>query len=385
MPAKHATLPPSSASRWISCPASVGLIAALPEKDESSVYAEEGTAAHALAAVEAAFEYGLLDVKERIHRDIVEAAYPEYMSPEMDEYVAMYVDAIGEALEERENAILLLEQHLETGIPQCWGTSDAVVVSPTHVHIIDFKYGRGVKVSAVDNPQLRLYAVSALETYGDILGEVEDVAMTIFQPRIGNRSTAYMKAKDLRAWRDSIIPIAEEALEGDSPRFGPSEKACRWCPLKGSCRAQMEAATAADFTAKPDFLDNEEISELLHDVPLMKAWLKDLEAEALKRAYEDGEELPGWKVVLRGGRRSFPDGAYAVQKLIEERGYNAEEVAKFDVKPLGELEKVIGKDGMKYLEDEGLLVKSPGSPALVKGSAPGEPINSITQARKDFE
>lgn len=383
MPSNHAVLPPSAAERWTSCPASVRLIAALPKEEETSFYAEEGTAAHALAEVEAGLEFGLIarDEYASAIKEVTER-YGRYIDSDMHKYVELYLEAISEALAERPNSILMLEQKLDTGIPKCWGTSDAVIVSPTHVHVIDLKYGQGVRVSAVDNPQLRLYGVSALEAYGDLLGEVEDVTMTIFQPRVGNRSTTSMPAKLLREWRDSLIPVAEEAL-GPDARFGPSEEACRWCPVKGSCRAQMEYAVDQDFTRKPDFLTPEEIGDALRDIPAIKDWCKAVEDYALDLAYSQQTPIPGFKVVLRGGRRKFTDPAYTVQSLIE-RGYTAEQVANVGLKPMGTLDKLLTKEDTAYLEETGQMVKAPGSPALVKESAPGAPISPDTEAKKEF-
>lgn len=378
MPTKHAVLSPSAAERWISCPASVRLAAELPKEPESP-YAAEGTLAHSLAEITAGRYFKLITDEEfDTARNLLVG-----VDKDMEKYVELYIDVLEEALAERPNSILMLEQRLETGIPKCWGTSDAVIVSPTHVHVVDFKYGQGVKVSAIDNPQLRLYGVSALEAYGDLLGEVEDVTMTIFQPRIGHRSTTSIPARELREWRDSLVPIAESAL-GPDAEFGPSEDACRWCPARGKCRAQMEYAVDRDFTRKPDFMDPEEIGDILFDLPMIKKWCKDLEEYALDLAYSQQVPVPGWKVVLRGGRRTFTDPTYTVQSLIE-RGYTAEQVAKVGLRPMSELDKLLADEDIKFLSETGQMVKTPGSPSLVKESAPGKPVSPDIEAKKEFE
>lgn len=377
MPSEHAKLSPSSAERWISCPASIRMAELVP-KEEDSPYAAEGTRAHAWAEVEAARYFKLITDEEYEQRKPSTPA-----DPDMARYVELYIDVLEEALEERDGSVLMLEQRLQTGIPRCWGTSDAVIVSPTHVHVIDFKYGQGVKVSAVDNPQLQLYGVSALEEYGDLLGEVEDVTMTIFQPRIGHRSTTSVPARELRAWRDSLIPIAESALGPDAP-FGPGEDACRWCPVRGRCAAQAAYALDTDFGTPADVLTPEEVGVLLDKIPAISAWCREVEAYALDLAYSQETPIPGWKVVRSGGRRTFTDPTYTVQTLIE-RGYTAEQVAKVGLRPLSDLSKVLGKDDFEYLRESGQMTKAPGKPSLVRESDPGTPISPNAEARRDFD
>jgi len=292
-----------------------------------------------------------------------------------------YVKLLQDFMAEHDHSQLLLEQRVEPGLPSCWGTSDAVIVSPEHVHIVDFKYGMGVRVSAVENPQLMLYAVGALDSFGDLLGEAKTVFMTIHQPRLDATSTWSIGADELRAWRDDALVTAEEAL-GDHAHFQPSEDACRWCPAAGLCRAQMEQATAVDFAVKPDLLTPEELATLLPQLKSITSWCSAVDAAALDLVYSQGRDIPGYKVVLSGGRRSITDDAAAIQMLID-AGYPAETVADFKVKALGSLEKLVGKKDLPGILGD-LIVKSEGKPALVPESDKRPAINPNTEARKEF-
>lgn len=382
----HATLSPSSAERWLACPASIRVIEALPaSEDHDSVYAKEGTAAHALAEIMA--RHQLLEAftdkqfttavnRWRTHYDIASDA-----EAEMTEHGQAYVDYLLSRLEEDPLAILLLEQKLPTGVPSSFGTSDAVIVSPTTVESVDYKYGLGVRVEAENNPQLRLYGIGALEAYGDLLGEVETVRLTIFQPRLNHLAYEEIPATELRAWRDSIIPIAESALGPDAP-FGPSEEACRWCPASGQCVAQMEYVVVRDFGVKPDLMDLDELANALDHIPAIKAWCAAVEAYALNRVYSEGNPIPGYKVVLSGGRRSVVDPEGLIKAAVT-AGYDPEDVAVMKPKGIGELEKLLKEHFDRVAAP--YIQKGAGSPSLVPESDKREAIDPDGQAAHDFK
>lgn len=379
--ALHATLSPSSAERWISCPASIRMTEAAPPEQESA-YATEGTAAHALAELMARDQ--ILGTVTKAQKTAALKAWRKKFDigddaeAEMTEHGQGYVNYLRERMVD--GSVLLLEQRLPTGIPDSFGTSDAIIVSPDIVESIDYKYGLGVKVEAVGNPQLRLYGVGALEQYGDLLGDVQTVRLTVYQPRLDHVASEELPASDLRQWRDSLLPIAELALGPDAP-FGPSEDACRWCPASGSCLAQMEWATARDFGVKPDFMSGEELAKALDDIPMIVQWCAAVSAFALDRVYSGGEPIPGYKVVMSGGKRSVADPEGLIETAIA-IGYTRDEVAVVKARGIGELEKVLKKDF--DLVAGPFIKKGTGSPSLVPESDNRPAINPEGQAAKDF-
>ena len=374
----HATLSPSAASRWLKCPASIRMEEAMPPQKDST-YAREGTAAHALAEIYAREHiFGELRSEERYswreEYDITDEA-----EAEMEEHALAYVDLLNTRLAANPGSVLLLEQRLPTGIKDCWGTSDAVIVSPDVVESIDFKYGLGVKVDAQANAQLRLYGVGALDTYGDLLGDVKVVRLWVHQPRLGHLDHEEISADELRAWRDSIKPVAEVALGPDAP-FGPGEDTCRWCPASGRCRAQMEYAVQRDF-GPPDTLDEGEVADLLKRVPAIEQWCTALKDYALNRAYSEGVAIPGFKVVMSGGRRSITDPIGALEALTA-IGYDKDEVSDRKMKALGVLESLL-KDDFKVAVAP-FIEKSKGSPSLVPESDRRPAVSPETSAVEDF-
>lgn len=383
MPDKHAQLAPSSAGRWIQCPASVRMAAKMP-RQEGSVYAEEGTKAHALGELEANWAFEKINRRQysarlKVWRERAELTDEEY--GDMARHIDAYVTLLEERLWLYPRSEIMLEQRVHPGVPNCWGTADAVIISPEHVEIVDLKYGMGVPVNAYKNPQLMLYGVGALEEFGDMLGETEIVRMTVFQPRLESVSTYELPPDEIRAWRDSLLPIADEAL-GKNAHFAPSEDACRWCPAAGVCRARMEKATKEDFGDDPDLLSPEEIGGWLDKIPEISSWCKDVEAAALEMAYAQGTPIPGHKVVLSGGKRSITDCDKAIE-LLEAAGYTREQVSRVSMETLGNLEKLIGKKRLPDLLGP-LLAKSEGRPSIVPEADKREAISPNTEAQKEF-
>lgn len=389
MPSQHAKLAPSAAERWIPCPASIRMESQVPAQSES-VYASEGTAAHALGEIKASLALDLITERQAIHRrekwrqefDYVLSQLEEGWELEMERCTDQYVQLILERAALYPNSQVMLEENMETGIPECSGTSDTVIVSPVHVEIIDLKYGAGVAVEAHDNPQLKLYALGALEKYGDVLGDTELVRWTVFQPRMDHTLTEETTPEELRKWRSRILPIAEAALGPDAP-FGPSEEACRWCPASGRCRAQLESVFSEPLE-NPELLTPEDFAKWLADLPRIQEWVKAFEAAALDLAYSKGEPIPGYKVVRSGGQRGVRDHPKAIEILVAE-GYEPAEVSTTKAKGIGELEKLLGKEDLKrLLEDTGVITKSDGREALVPESDSRPAISPAGEAAKDF-
>lgn len=387
MPSAHAKLSPSSAERWISCPASIRMGEKVPRQGDS-VYAREGTLAHALGELKAGLHFGLITAAQ--HAEGMQAwtveftaeKYPEDTLVDMETHTDTYVQLIEERLAAHPGSFVLLEQRLDTGVERCWGTSDTVIVGPDHVEIIDFKYGAGVRVRAWENSQLRLYALGALDAYGDILATTKTVIMTVHQPRMDNVDSETLSADQLRKWREDIVrPAAALALTDDAP-FGPSEEACRWCPVAGVCKVRMEKVLQEDFGSDPELISAEELGEVLKRVPGIKKWLSSVEASALDRAYGEGEYIPGWKVVRSGGQRKITDGTGAIQLLID-KGYKAEQVADFKPKGIGVLEKLLGKKEFPVVL-AGYIGKTEGKESLVEEHDKRPAISPASGAAADF-
>lgn len=389
---QHADLSPSSSDRWITCPGSVRLIAAMDRvEDSGSPWAAEGTRAHELAEVRAAEYFGLWPAEEvQAHLArwrLRQEAHPDDDVDEMERHATSYVSLLADIQADLpRGATLHLEMRLHTGVPGCWGTGDATFVSPEVIRVVDYKYGQGVAVVAQGNSQLRLYGLGALETFDGVLGDAETIGMTIHQPRVGSTTHEFMTAADLRRWRDDVaLPAARETSHPDA-RIVPSDKGCRFCPVAGACAVRARHVLVRDF-GTPDLLDPEGLADAWRSLESIRAWCNAVEAEALRQTYREGVTLPGLKVVMSGGRRGIPDPAAAI-KALQRAGFPKEKILRPSVealRTLKDLERVVGGPDALARALGDLLVRSPGSPAITDEGDSREAVTSLGEARKDFE
>lgn len=377
----HAVLSPSASHRWMQCPASIRMCRDIPQ-EPTSVYAEEGTQFHTLCEVEASKrllgqepqEYAMdrldwaLETEDDWHDDQLK-------------FVEDWINLLQSYLEEEQDARLYLEVRVDTGIPACWGTADAIVVYSDRIRVIDIKYGAGIKVSAIDNSQARLYGVGALETLIEDPLTIHEVTNTIWQPRMNNLSEETLTRAELVKWRDDLIPTAKLALSEDAP-FGPSEDACRFCPAAGICAPRTRFMLAQDF-GDPDVLTDEEMADAYSRTTALKRWIADIEDAALKRAYEEAGSVPGFKVVQSGGRRKIMDEEKAIQRLLE-AGYEPDAVSSRKISTFGQLDRLVGggDELQQVLGDT--LGMTEGRLSLVKESDPRPPADAFHSAETDF-
>lgn len=377
----HAKLSPSAAERWINCPGSIRLSEQCPPAP-SSDYADEGTAAHALA------ELKVLSITNNVAIDHFDRARAsEYYCGEMEEATEFYADRVLEiytrARAADPSAELMAEQHfsLEDWIPGGFGTSDAVVIGGDVIEVIDLKYGKGVKVDAVGNPQLRLYGLGAAMLFGDIY-DLNTVRMTIIQPRLDHISTEEMPLMDLFKWAETVVkPAAKLAAGKDAPTACGDW--CRWCPAKAVCRTRAEKQlelAAYDFT-KPDLLQPDEIGDILTRAEELQKWAADVQAYALQEALA-GQHYDGWKLVEGRSVRKYADDL-KVAETLQAAGWP--EAALYERKLYGitAMEKIVGKKKLTEVLGD-LIIKPAGKPVLVPESDKREAINTTEAAKADF-
>lgn len=372
MPNKHALLSASSAYRWLACPPSALLSAKY--EDTSSSYAQEGTAAHALA------EYKVLKALGRKAGDPTENL--DYFNEEMDEatdaYAAYVFEQVAEAKKATTDPIVLVEQRVDfsTYVPDGFGTADALIIADSKLFITDLKYGRGVLVEADHNPQLMCYALGAYEMFS-ALYDIETVSMTIFQPRRDNVSVFEIKASDLLGWAENTLkPAATLAAQGEG-EFTVGEH-CRFCKAKADCRARAEANLALaryDF-ALPPTLTDADIEAILPLLDELTSWAEDIKAYALTRAVA-GKEWHGYKLVAGRSNRKYVNED-AVAKKVSDAGFNP-----YEEKLLGitAMTKLLGKNRFEELLSS-LIEKPQGKPTLVPESDKRPAMNS---AKEDFK
>lgn len=381
--AKHAVLSASSSHRWLNCPPSVRLEEQFEKT--TSVFAEEGTLAHEIGEIKLRKELGQINQKELVDR-LSKAVDSDLYSKDMTDYVDVYVDTCLEKFNEARattaDAIAIIEQKLDFSrwVPDGFGTGDFVVIADGTMEICDLKYGKGVAVSAIDNPQMRLYALGAITEF-EFLYDIQKVKMTIIQPRLDSISTDEITVEELLKWANEYVkPRAELAIKGEG-EFCAGEH-CKFCRAKAVCRARADKnlELAQYEFSNPNTLNNLEIADILGKVDELTSWATDVKEYALNKAL-DGEEFKGFKVVEGRSNRRYTDIDEIVQ-VLRENNFNDPEIFKpSELITLTNMEKLVGKKKLNELIGD-FIEKPPGKPTLVPITDKRPVFNT---AKEDFK
>lgn len=347
----HASLGASNAYRWMNCPGSVSLTAPLPG-GASSVHAQDGTRAHAVAEICLRAEQDPQEwLGQRIEGGIV--------TQEMVDAVNLYVDFCRALRTSR--STYRVEQRFDLSplhppVPM-FGTADFPLYDPETrtLHVVDFKYGQGVVVEAVDNPQLQYYALGAVVTPPFAGLPVDTVEMTIVQPRAphedGPVRTWVITAQELHDFGRKLLAAANRTQEPDAPLV--AGKQCRWCPAAGICPEQREHALAVAQTEfslvepvpftppKPETIPLDEFVAMLSRLHILEDWAVSMRQHAQARL-ERGEEVPGWKLIEKRAVRKWGDAENARIALTGD-GYDEDEVMTKALMSPAQIEKLLGK------------------------------------------
>lgn len=372
---RHALLSASSSKRWLNCTPSARLEEQFGRED-AGPYAEEGTAAHALAEHK---------VKKCLRRRS-KRPVSDYQCDEMEEctdgYASYVMEQVELAKQDCKDPVVLIEQRLDYSayVPEGFGTGDLLIVADKTLTVIDLKYGKGVAVDAEWNPQMMLYGLGALELF-DAIYDIDTVRMTIYQPRLGSVSTWEISVSDLMAWVETELkPKAQLAIHGEGEFHCGSW--CRFCKAKNTCRARAEEylrLAQMEFKA-PALLSDEEIAEVLKVADELAKWSGDVYAFATDEAITHGKKWTGFKLVEGRSSRKYTDEE-EVAEAAKAAGYT--DIYKKSLVGITEMEKLMGKK--KFAEVLGKLVYKPqGKITLVTESDKRQEIQTVT-AEADFK
>ena len=397
--AKHAKLGPSSASRWLNCPGSVALCATVPE-EPSSEYADEGTFAHDIAerAIRAVRDEGfatdvaldnLIGTESRCGRFQVD--------PAMAGHLKWYVRRCEELLAHAD--IALVESRVEAIPGKVWGTADFICVVGDALMVDDLKYGAGLAVSPIDNPQLKIYGLGAVErlrtTEPKIYEKLKSVRLGISQPRCpGGGGDYHLELAELLAWKEEVLLPGVAATEDPEAPLAAGDW-CRFCPARATCPALREKALEAaqgafsdvkalEPAAEPPSVEGlsvEQLGKALAAIPAVKTWIAAIDEHAYKLANR-GVAIPGFKVVRKRSVRKWRDPEEAAELLsfILPEGVSPHHAPKL-LSP-AQAEKLLDKNARDLL---GVCITSPDTGTVLVSESDSRPAISAGEVFEVLE
>lgn len=381
----HALLSASSAKKWLNCTPSARLEDSLP--DSTSEAAKEGTLAHSIGELKLRKLFVEVAMTDRTYKSrLTKLKKDPLYQDEMDRFTDTYVDCISKVAYSYPTVpYIAVEKQIDYGFiaPKGFGTADCVVLSGTECHVFDLKYGKGVPVSAEDNPQLKLYGLGTINAY-KMFYPISKVILHIIQPRLNNFSSWETTTADLMQWAEEIVkPAAKLAYEG----IGDFKQGS-WCD-ESFCRAAATCKHRADENMKlteydgavPPLITNNGVGEILEKAQFLAKWVKKLESFALDQLVK-GNEVPGWKIVEGRSNRTITnfDKAY---EALQTAGYDKSLL--YESKPLSltEAEKIISKEDYDSVLSQ-YIVKPQGSPTLALQSDKRQEMQLKKSAAEEF-
>jgi hypothetical protein len=376
----HALLSASSSPKWLNCPPSARQEEVLP--DSTSEYAQEGTLAHEIAELKLRKHFTEPMGPRKFNNALKKLEEKPLYQDEMLRHTDTYKDYVSQVVYSYASPpYVAIEKKLDYSnyAPEGFGTGDTIVIGGNTLYVIDFKYGKGVPVSAHENSQMKLYALGAYSEYS-FLYAISTVKMVIVQPRLDNISEYELSIADLLAWGESIKPIAQKAFNGEGEFLSGDH--CKFCRARAQCRARSDFNLSLEEfrQMKPPLISNEEVGQILIRAQNLAAWVTHLEEYALAECLK-GNDIPGWKAVNGRSTRQFVDQDEAFRVLMKN---GTEEAMLYERKPLTltATEALLGKAKFKELLSAH-VTQPPGKPALAPLSDKREAITRIS-AEEDF-
>lgn len=392
----HAILGASGSKKWLACTMAPAVERGIP--DEESEYSAEGTCAHAVAEARLRNWIAGKTVSDETQVKDYDKFLNQDFSDHVDTYVTYVIDRHTVLADEHgaDNVQVMLEQRLDFSrwVPEGFGTADAVLLFPGGLEIVDLKFGAGVRVDGVGNPQLRLYALGGLARF-EVVQDFTEVAVAIVQPRMDNITGETMQVQDLLTWADELVEprakIAWAAYNGDrrEARFSPGEHCSTgFCKARFTCAARarymLESAEQPYSLDEPDTLTTEQLEKVVERADLAVKWLSDCKRYLIQQAATGKVELHKYELVEGRSTRTITDEAEAARILMH-NGYAAADIyAEPRLRGLVQLEKLVGKKQFADLLSD-VLEKPAGKPTLApRGSGKAKVAPRSSSAAADF-
>ena len=306
----HSSRPPSSAHRWVHCPASLDKRHQQPR--EESEEAAEGTAAHEL--LRECLSSGL-DPEHYYFEDA--EFYGHTVDADMVEHITPLVHRVRHYVAKGYELLCEYETQMPTIHEDAWGICDIRLYHPgkKHLIVIDLKYGAGIEVTAEDNEQGACYVIGNTRELEADGYEVHKRTFVIYQPRHWAKEDPWESWQILPATLEYYEAKLRKAAKAKQDKFNPGSW-CKWCPRELTC-PRLEAEFNEMLEEGPDGytrLTPKELARRLDVAAALRSHLKALEEHALERLQLE-ESIPGYELKDTTSKRFWINEADARKEL----------------------------------------------------------------------
>jgi hypothetical protein len=326
--AAHSPFGGSVVARVLHCPASVRLVEQVPAHlHKTSSYAERGTACHAAMAL----LLDDLDENKGVLGSLAGKTFNDYTITREDVETALapvyaYVDTLIAP-----GAEFYLERRVAfPTISGAFGTVDLLVCIGSIVHVIDYKFGAGVRVLAlrpdgdddVINAQLMFYAAGARYSHPEFFAGVENIVLTILQPASIEPDAEMVSSVTVtNAELDTFVATYRNACEAalsEKPHLARGDW-CRFCAARPICPAHTSPLLdLAQFRMPTPGPGRKQYLQALADGLNLADAIKDISTalrDQAKSALQNGDAVPGYTVSAGRAKRHWRDESAAIAAL----------------------------------------------------------------------
>jgi hypothetical protein len=357
----------STAKRVIACPGSVALVQKMPPKP-SSEHADRGTMLHDVIAEILGKDLPWNQFIGTVYKDQV-------LTQELfDEKIAVALELLDEVDPDKR-----MEYEVETRVgfgdllPGVFGSTDLVGRIGSRAVVLDWKFGDGVVVDAVENDQLMFYAAACMRTESAqwAFAGATEIELIIVQPPMIKR---WVTTKERIKQFELDLMQAVKAAQKPDAKLQHGDH-CRWCAAKPVC-PRMTGAVDRALQVQLKEIDVDMLGKYLKNADLLEEWIKDLRGLAMQ-LLEQSLPVPGYKLVPKQARRQWSDETKALAALHEMGVPRVELLKPEELLSPAQAEKVLKKRKMALPDD--LVVSVSSGTTMAPESDPRPAVVQIGQ------
>jgi hypothetical protein len=217
-------------------------------------------------------------------------------------------------------------------LPGVFGSADLLGRIGDRAIVLDWKFGDGVVVDAVENEQGMFYAAAAMHTSGVewVFKDADEIEIIIVQPPVMRRwVTTPARIKQFEA---ELVAAVKQSQKNDAA-FNAGDH-CRWCAAKPVC-PKMTGEVDRFMKTSLQTIDATQIGHYLQQADQIEDFIKSVREMAFTML-ENDVPVSGYKLVAKRGTRQWANEDDAI-KFLGDKAFESKLIS------VAQAEKLVGK------------------------------------------